>query len=388
MTTKQNHPDAVVIGAGIVGCGIAHALSLRGLHVALIDRGDIGQGTSGNTFAWVNATSKVNDEAYFQLNARGAALYRELACEWGERRIGLHPNGMIEWCSPADQAQLDALRARADKLKAWGYPIGWLGRGDLVAMEPHVRFEEGAEGLHAFADTSLDVPTFLRFIVERLRANGAVVLEHSGDLELIADDDGKVLGLETEGGRLHTERVVVATGPDTPEVLSALTGHEGFSSRFPMQRAPGLLVRTPPGNPRRLVRHVLYAANAGIHIQQTPDGGYLMGSDGTDGLVSEDRSQEKMHQAAHELLERTQRLIPSFEGTALLDRCELGIGVRPVPTDEKSIAGPMPGADGLYITVTHSGVTLALVLGKLMAECIDTGAVPAQLAPFGFERFQ
>ncbi len=113
-----------------------------------------------------------------------------------------------------------------------------------------------------------------------------------------------------------------------------------------------------------------------------------MGSDGTDGLVSEDRSQEKMHQAAHELLERTQRLIPSFEGTALLDRCELGIGVRPVPTDEKSIAGPMPGADGLYITVTHSGVTLALVLGKLMAECIDTGAVPAQLAPFGFERFQ
>lgn len=388
MTTQRNHHDAIVIGAGVVGCGIAHALSLRGLDVALIDRGEVGQGTSRNTFAWVNATSKVSDEAYFELNAHGAALYRELACEWGERRIGLHRNGMIEWCGPADQIQLDALRARAERLKAWDYPVAWLTRDDLAATEPHVSFEEGAQGLYAFADCSLDVSTFLRFIVERLRANGAGVIERCGAIELIADDDGKVRGLETEGGRLATEHVVVATGPDTPEVLSALTGHEGFSSRFPMQRAPGLLVRTPPDNPRQLVRHVLYGAIAGVHIQQTPEGGYLIGSDDTDGLVSEDRSKERLRQAATELLERTRRLIPSFEGTVLLDQCELGIGVRPVPADEKSIAGPMPDADGLYIACTHSGVTLALVLGKLLAECIDTGTVPAQLAPFGFSRFQ
>ena len=33
--------------------------------------------------------------------------------------------------------------------------------------------------------------------------------------------------------------------------------------------------------------------------------------------------------------------------------------VRPMPADGRSIVGPLPGADGLYVAVTHSGVTLA-----------------------------
>ena len=40
--------DLVVIGAGIYGAAIAWDASLRGLRVALIDRGDIGGGTSFN----------------------------------------------------------------------------------------------------------------------------------------------------------------------------------------------------------------------------------------------------------------------------------------------------------------------------------------------------
>lgn len=64
------------------------------------------------------------------------------------------------------------------------------------------------------------------------------------------------------------------------------------------------------------------------------------------------------------------------------------VGVRAVPADGKSIVGPMPGARGLHIVVTHSGITLAPVLGELVAESIDTGTVPLPLAPFALERFQ
>jgi D-amino-acid dehydrogenase len=38
--------DAVVLGAGIVGVSVALHLAKRGLAVALVDRGDPGQGTS------------------------------------------------------------------------------------------------------------------------------------------------------------------------------------------------------------------------------------------------------------------------------------------------------------------------------------------------------
>ena len=88
--------DAVVVGGGIVGTTIAFHLAERDMAVALVEAGEVGRGTSANTFAWINATSKTNDEAYHRLNALGAERYRALAREWGERRIGLHRSGMLE----------------------------------------------------------------------------------------------------------------------------------------------------------------------------------------------------------------------------------------------------------------------------------------------------
>src|ERR1051325_1590763 len=38
--------DAVIIGAGINGCGIARDAALRGLRVLLLDKADVGGGTT------------------------------------------------------------------------------------------------------------------------------------------------------------------------------------------------------------------------------------------------------------------------------------------------------------------------------------------------------
>jgi glycine/D-amino acid oxidase-like deaminating enzyme len=66
----------------------------------------------------------------------------------------------------------------------------------------------------------------------------------------------------------------------------------------------------------------------------------------------------------------------------------LGIGVRPYPKDGKSLAGPMPGSDGLFVIATQSGVTLAPALGSLMAEVIVDGHTPDALRPFSLERIE
>ena len=80
--TEQKNFDVVVIGAGVVGCAIAHGLAARRMRVAVVEAHGVGQGTSSNTFAWINATSKTSNEAYHRINALGAELYRDLACEW------------------------------------------------------------------------------------------------------------------------------------------------------------------------------------------------------------------------------------------------------------------------------------------------------------------
>src|SRR6266542_2154547 len=58
-----------------------------------------------------------------------------------------------------------------------------------------------------------------------------------------------------------------------------------------------------------------------------------------------------------------------------------------VETERLPILGRLPGLDGLYLAVTHSGVTLAPVLGPLVAEEIATGEQGRLLAPFRPGRF-
>ena len=379
--------DVVVVGAGIVGCFVAHALARKGFAVVLIDAGAVGGSTTSTSFSWVNATSKVNDEAYFCFNAEGVRLYHDMAAEWGTEITGIHQTGMIAWSNANDTARTKELRQNAKLLNRRDYPAVWMDHKDLAQLEPRISFEDTAQGYFVEKDCWIEVDLFLQFLTTQLRQAGAQVMEHCRALELIATEDGKILGVDTTQGRVMCGSVVLATGADIPQVLGQLTGHEGFASRFPLQQAPGLLVLTPPGGPT-LVHRVVYSSHSsGLHVRDAGQGRLLMAADDTDGLVSESRSRDVACHAAKLLLARTTQLIPDCKGIELLDRCQIKVGIRGVPNDGRSIAGPALSAEGLYLVITHSGVTLAPILGQLIANCIETGVVPEQLLPFSLDRF-
>ncbi len=62
------------------------------------------------------------------------------------------------------------------------------------------------------------------------------------------------------------------------------------------------------------------------------------------------------------------------------------IGIRPIPADGFSAVGRVASVDGLYVIVTHSGVTLAPILAELAASEVH-GAVERLLEPFRPDRF-
>ena len=381
--------DVAVIGGGIVGCSSAYWLARAGLHVALLERERIGSGTTSNSFAWINATSKTSDDAYHKLNALGAETYRQLAREFGEHCLGVNPSGMLKIVRRSAEADFVATRDQAARLEGLGYPCTWLDRDALAAMEPHLHLADDAQALNATADACLDAPRFARFMADQVIAMGSQVFEGCPALELIMTDDGVITGLRTSTGSINTPRVLLTAGPGTPEALSALTGFDGFSTRFPLRRVPGLLVVTPSTAPHRFVRSVIYLAGGDdFHVLPMPNGGLKLGASDTDGMVSDDPSPTRIREAARMLLERAQQLIPAFVGAACIDECALGIGVRPYPHDGMTLAGALPGCDGLYVIATHSGVTLAPALGQLMAQTIATERVAEALLPFSLERFQ
>ena len=66
---------------------------------------------------------------------------------------------------------------------------------------------------------------------------------------------------------------------------------------------------------------------------------------------------------------------------------EARFGMRPVPADGHSCVGALSAIPGYFEAVTHSGVTLGPLIGRLLAREILTGEVDPLIAPFRADRF-
>src|SRR6266571_6771563 len=144
--------------------------------------------------------------------------------------------------------------------------------------------------------------------------------------------------------------------------------------------SPGLLVETEP-LPAFTDKVVYLPGGPGpqVHLRQRPDGSVLLGERSQE-MVAHDLTQR--HGQA--LLSQAARFLPVLRGARIARTL---LAWRSMPTDRLPILGPLPGLDGLYLAVTHSGVTLAPVLGPLVAEEIATGEQGRLLAPFRPGRF-
>ena len=85
---------------------------------------------------------------------------------------------------------------------------------------------------------------------------------------------------------------------------------------------------------------------------------------------------------------RILRKIASFLPGARDARLEwLSLGFRPMPLDEYPVVGALPATPAVHVAVTHSGVTLAPILGRWMSAEVMDGVRVEALAPYRPERF-
>jgi len=378
--------DAIIIGGGIIGCSTAYNLAPKGLKVAVVEQATLASGTTANNFSWANATSKVSDKPYHHLNAQGVALYTEFAARFGGEKLGINSTGAIEIADRSLPADYAAKLAKTKRLAEFDYPCRWLDPQELRQMEPNIAVPETAEAFLTDTDKIVDAPKFTRFMADQIIKMGGQIFENCTALEILADDEGAVFGLKTSLGEMTSKQVVIATGPNTPEVLARLTGFDGFH-HFPVNKIPGLLLTTPP-LAQHIIRHLIHSdASAEVHFLPDAQGGVRIGSDDVDGLIIEDQSPKNLRIQGLELLRRAGILLPALNDITI-DNCKLAIGIRAYPADGHTIAGPLPGAKGLYVIATHSGITLAPIIGQLMAEVVVDGTIPEMLKPFLLDRLE
>ncbi|MBV8495910.1 MAG: FAD-binding oxidoreductase, partial [Gammaproteobacteria bacterium] len=95
-----------------------------------------------------------------------------------------------------------------------------------------------------------------------------------------------------------------------------------------------------------------------------------------------DDATRSMH--GRRVLDRIALYLPAAK-SAILDY--LTLGFRPMPLDEFPVVGAVPDSRDVYVAVTHSGVTLAPILGRYVSEELLGGRLVESLSPYRPARF-
>jgi glycine/D-amino acid oxidase-like deaminating enzyme len=112
--------------------------------------------------------------------------------------------------------------------------------------------------------------------------------------------------------------------------------------------------------------------------------GGLVHLEAPDAAVDLHTPQTELRQWAEELLRRARRTVRGLDDA---DVAGYRVCVRPMPADGQSIVGWLPGVGGLYVAVTHSGVTLGAHLAELITAELVSGTAAAEIAPYQPGRF-
>jgi glycine oxidase len=369
-------PKVAIIGAGVVGLGIAWRLAARGAAVEVFDRGTAGSGASHAAAGMLAACCEAEpgEEALVALGRDSQARWPGFAAELqlvSGIDVELRTEGTLVIASTADdQARLHHHLVFQQKL---GLPLHWITAAETRRREPHLAGKL-AGAVWSPEDHQVDnrkLAAALRIAAERA---GAVVREHAPVKEIAIVGpraDGIVL---EDGTRIAADAVVLAAGAWSRGIAGLAP-----ELRPPVRPIKGqmLALRMDPASP--LINHVLWAP--GVYMVPRRDGRLIVGA------TVEEKGFDTTLTAGGllSLLDAAWRTVPSIEELPI---DEMWVGHRPGSRDDAPILGPGP-VDGLVYATGHhrNGILLAPVTADAIAHLVLDGEIEAAIRPFGVERF-
>jgi len=360
--TITTAPDVAIVGGGIVGLTIAWRARERGLTVTLLERDQVGQGTSRVAAGMLAPVAEVefgeDGRRLLELGMRSAAMWPGFAAELEQVAgidVGLRRTGTLILARDEDQARelerrlayRESLGLRTERLR----PSRAREREPGIA--PTVRL-----AIEAPDDHSVDPRRVLVALRRACERAGVVIHEHAR-VESVALDDagGRVTGLVLSGEHLSVREVVIAAGPWSSQI-EGLPAH----ARVSVRPVKGQIMRLrDPAGPGLVTRVVRYE---GGYIVPRGDGRYVLGA----SVEERGFDLEPTAGAVHELLHDASELVPGIDELRIE---ELSVGLRPASADNVPVIGPGV-IDGLIWATGHyrNGILLAPVTAEIVVQAL------------------
>ncbi|HDR9160410.1 NAD(P)/FAD-dependent oxidoreductase [Burkholderia vietnamiensis] len=225
--------DVVIAGAGIMGCAAAYYLALRGLKAVVLDKSRIAGQQS--TRAWGFVRQQGRESAEVPLMMAGMRIWEGL-----EQTLGFD----LEW-------RQGGCLYMADNEEDWASFQAWLAvarehgldtrtvtraeiDGRVSGLSAHVRT---LGGLYTASDGQAEPRRVAAAFAARAAEAGARFFEGCG-VTAIETAGGAVVGVATERGTIRTRRVICAAGATSFRLL------DGVGIRLPQHAVRGTCMRT------------------------------------------------------------------------------------------------------------------------------------------------
>ena len=365
----MKNPDAIVIGAGVVGACCALALTNAGLKVLIIDRGPVASGTTGAGEGNILVSDK-EPSAELTLAIRSRDLWFEIDTDIGggfelEAKGGVVVSRSAKGIS--DLKRLSALQ------KVNGVEVIELDGAGLRKIEPHLS-ESVDYGVLYPGDAQCQPMLAAAQIIRAVKKRGGSFIQGENVVKINANA-GSITGVTTDKNQYVSPIIINATGTWAGEIAK-LAG-----SYLPIMPRRGFILVTSPAP--KIVHHKVYDADyvanvassdadlqSAAVVEGTASGTILIGA-------SRERVGFKGDMDISILRQLARQAISLFPVLADIQLLRAYRGFRPYAPDHLPIIGPDKNIVGLWHAAGHegAGIGLAPATGDLIAAQI-TGRTP------------
>jgi 4-methylaminobutanoate oxidase (formaldehyde-forming) len=381
---RPAHTNVVIVGGGVAGCSIAYHLTKLGItDVVLCERRQLTCGTTWHAAGLVTqlrATRTMTELAKYT-----GELFSSLEAETGQA-TGFKQNGALRLAK--SEARFEELKRGVSMARNFGLEAHVIKPAKVRERWPLVKVDDLAGAIWMPRDGVVNPADVTMTMAKGARMGGAKIFENTEVTRIIVEN-GRAVGVALTDGEIRADKVVIAGGMWSRDLAAQI----GVS--LPLHAAEHFYIVTEPMPQLTRDLPVLFVADESSYFKE--DASKLLlgcfepeakpwGHDGIPPDFCFDALPEDIDHF-QPILEQAIARVPAL--------AEAGIqlffnGPESFTPDDRYLLGETPEVAGLFCACGFNsvGILSSGGVGKALAEWIDKGHAPGDLADVDVRRMQ
>lgn len=364
--------DIVIIGGGIIGCGIAYNLAKKGCkNVVLFEKNSLASGATGRCGAGIR--QQFGTKMNCILARESIKIFENLSQEL-DYDIELNQGGYL--ILAYTEKEVNQFKKNVALQQSLDIDVRFITVKEAKKIVPPLNTEDILAATFCPTDGHAD-PFKTNFAYAEAAQRLGVKIYTFTEVNEIETENNRIVAVNTDKGKILTPTVINAAGGYS-EVIGKMVGVD-----LPVYSQRHQILITEPVDP--LFRPMLMSFSRNFYCQQTPHGSIIMGFGDPNEPKGDDIGTS--WQFAREMAQKMTTVVPLLKEVSMVRQWA---GLYNVSPDAQPILGEHPQVGGFYMAIGFSGhgFMLAPVASKLIAELILEGKTFLPINKLDIGRFE